>query len=77
MAAPKRPTHTIVQKNVYLTNGEKGSRLQEQEVGKPVVLSDEQALKLGAKVKPMTDSKTLDLTKGEEGTPKKDPPKKD
>lgn len=77
MAAPKRPTHTIVNRNVYMGNGKKGSKLQEMPVGKPMVLTDEQAEKLGSKVKPITDSKTLDLTKGEEDTPKKEAPKKE
>lgn len=74
MAAPKRPTHTIAQRNVYLGNGQKGSKLEEQPVGKPVVLSDKQALKLGSKVKPVADSKTLDLTSSES---EKEAPKKD
>lgn len=76
MGAAKKPTHTIVNRNVYLTTGEEGAKLQEMPVGKPIVLSDEQAEKLGSKVKPITDSKTLDLTKdSEKEPPKKDPPK--
>lgn len=62
MAAPKRPTHVVTHKNLYLAV--KG-KLQKQEIGTQLTLSDKQAEKMGAKVASIKEAKTLDLTKDE------------
>ena len=68
MGATKKATHVIAQKNVYF-HCVKG-KPQRSEVGDPIALTDDQAAKMGKKVKPVSDKATLDLT-GADKTSKK------
>lgn len=60
MAAPKRPTHVVVHKRLYM-KGEKG-KLVHFPAGTQLTLSDEQAKKMGKMVKSLKDGETVDLT---------------
>jgi hypothetical protein len=59
MAAPKRPTHIVEHKNLFL--GVEG-KLQHFKKGTELTLTAAQAKKLGAKVKALGKSSSVDMT---------------
>lgn len=67
MAAPKRPTHTVTHKNLYLKNPET-NKMEHIQSGSNLTLSREQAEKkrIGKFVSPLSQDKTTDLTKDSE-----------
>ena len=60
MAAPKRPTHVVVHKRLYM-KGDKG-KLAHFPAGTQLTLSEDQAKKMGKMVKSLKDGDTVDLT---------------
>ena len=64
MAAPKRPTHEVVHPNLNLMVE---GKLQRVPVGSPLILSEEQAKRLGGKVKDLRKKPPLDVTGDETG----------
>lgn len=60
MAAPKRPTHVVVHKRLYMAGGK--GELTHFPAGTQLTLSDKQAQKMGKRVKSMKDADTVDLT---------------
>jgi len=69
MAAPKRPTHVVTHKKLYLMSD---GKLQHMAEGTELVLDAKVAKSLGNKVKKLGEGKTVDLTseKSEEKTDK-------
>lgn len=65
MAAPKRATHLVVHKQLYLSVG---GKLQHVKEGSQITLSSEQAMKLGDRVRSITEEKSVDLTAEETKT---------
>ena len=60
MAAPKRPTHSVIHSSLYFrVNG----KLQELAVGTQLTLDDKQAARMVAKgfIKSLKDAKQIDL----------------
>ena len=60
MAAPKA-THEVVHPKLQMSVG---GKLQRIPVGTPLVLTEAQVQSLGAKVKPIGEKETIDLTGG-------------
>ena len=59
MAAPKRPTHVVVHKKLYLMAE---GKLQHIKAGSELVLDEKTAKELGKKIKKMGEEETIDLT---------------
>ena len=59
MAAPKRPTHVVVHKKLYLMAE---GKLQHIKAGSELVLDPKTAKELGNKIKKLGEEDTIDLT---------------
>ena len=65
MGAPKRPTHVVAHKKLYMAVE---GKLQHMKQGTELVLSDKVAEKLGKKVRVMGEEDAVDLTETGSGT---------
>jgi len=65
MAAPKKPTHVVDHKKLYLAVA---GKLQHIPQGTEIVLAEAAAERLGKKVRKIGEKNAIDLTKADEGS---------